>query len=207
MENTEIQDIIGTTPEVDAILKQQYEISEWAEKTFGPSGGHLRRIARALEEAVELLRFACNPSDLAGKDIADECADVYIVLCRVATKLGLRMRMPDPEIYSAEYPGPNASLVSRATFVVTALCQMLMNCNSREQIPEDFSTAIISPKQTRYYEFMQKALQSRLDTIVTQLYWMVKSRGYNLLLSVERKMQVNYAREWNLDGTGHGYHK
>jgi NTP pyrophosphatase (non-canonical NTP hydrolase) len=61
-------------------------ISDWATETFGQSGSDSRVAARALEEMAELLRK--TTAGEAGQAVADECADVVIVLARLAWRNG-----------------------------------------------------------------------------------------------------------------------
>jgi len=65
----------------------QSSISDWATQTFGESGSTLRVAIRANEEMSELLR--CLSVDDCSPKAAEEIADVVIVLCRVATRLGV----------------------------------------------------------------------------------------------------------------------
>lgn len=65
----------------------QQTISEWIEETFGPAGSNARVVARANEEMAELLRDVTI--DDAHPKAAEEIADVFIVLYRVATRLGV----------------------------------------------------------------------------------------------------------------------
>lgn len=68
------------------LKETQLSISEWAEETFGPSGSNARAIARANEEMAELIRHAA--SDDRHSKIAEEIADIVIVLMRVCTRVG-----------------------------------------------------------------------------------------------------------------------
>ena len=61
-------------------------ISEWCEETFGPAHDIARVAARANEEMAELLRAVT--SGKTGHDLVVECADVVIVLARLADKQG-----------------------------------------------------------------------------------------------------------------------
>ena len=61
-------------------------ISEWAVALFGESGSDARVAARALQEMAEL--FTKVTSNKSGKEIAEECADVVIVLARLANRNG-----------------------------------------------------------------------------------------------------------------------
>lgn len=64
----------------------QKSIVEWADETFGLSKSNMRVAARANEEMAELLR-ALSVDD-QNMSALEECADVYIVLCRVVSNLG-----------------------------------------------------------------------------------------------------------------------
>ncbi len=68
------------------MIETQESISKWADDTFGPTSSTMRVAVRANEEMAELLR-ALSVDDFNQKAL-DECADVYIVLCRVVTRLG-----------------------------------------------------------------------------------------------------------------------
>lgn len=67
--------------------EDQASITQWIEETFGPAGSNARVVARANEEMAEVLKSVtiddCHPS------LAEEMADVVIVLYRVATRLGV----------------------------------------------------------------------------------------------------------------------
>ena len=64
----------------------QFQISNWADDTFGPASSNARVAARANEEMAELLR-ALTADDNHPK-ACEEVADVVIVLCRLATRMG-----------------------------------------------------------------------------------------------------------------------
>lgn len=42
--------------------------------------------------------------------------------------------------------------------------------------------------------------------IVIILYQLVERLGKDLLDEIDKKMTINRARKWSLDGSGHGYH-
>lgn len=65
----------------------QESISQWTEETFGTAGSNARVISRANEEMAELLRVVTIDDN--HPDIPEEIADVVIVLCRVATRIGV----------------------------------------------------------------------------------------------------------------------
>ncbi len=61
------------------------DIHAWQVETFGPATSPERAFARCTKEWDELL-LALHESGPA--DVAEECADVAILLCRVAAALG-----------------------------------------------------------------------------------------------------------------------
>jgi hypothetical protein len=56
------------------MIESQESITKWANETFGLSTSNMRVAARANEEMAQ--------------KALDECADVFIVLCRVVSNLG-----------------------------------------------------------------------------------------------------------------------
>lgn len=67
----------------------QESISAWCEQIFGPITSHARIAARANEEMAELLKALT--SDDRHQKAAEEIADVFIVLYRLATRLGVNI--------------------------------------------------------------------------------------------------------------------
>lgn len=47
---------------------------------------------------------------------------------------------------------------------------------------------------------------SEIADVVIVLYSVAELLGVDLHTEVDRKMAINRARRWSLDGTGHGYH-
>jgi hypothetical protein len=50
-----------------------------------------------------------------------------------------------------------------------------------------------------------KAIEEAADVVIC-LYRLVERMGGDLLAEIDRKMQVNLTRKWELDGDGHGRH-
>lgn len=69
--------------------ENQATITRWIEETFGPAGSNARVVARANEEMAELLKDVT--SDDAHPNLANEMADIVIILYRVATRLGVNL--------------------------------------------------------------------------------------------------------------------
>ena len=71
------------------IGERALKITDWAEETFGPAPSVARIAARANEEMAELLRKATMPEGThSAEEIAEEAADITIVLYRVCRVLG-----------------------------------------------------------------------------------------------------------------------
>ncbi|MBP9863409.1 MAG: hypothetical protein KBD62_36020 [Kofleriaceae bacterium] len=51
----------------------------------------------------------------------------------------------------------------------------------------------------------EKALEECADVVIV-LYRLATYLGGSLRMEIDRKMEINRAREWRLDGNGHGYH-
>lgn len=68
-------------------VETQDSITQWATDTFGPASSNARVAARANEEMAELLR--CLTANDTHPKAAEELADVVIVFCRLATRLGV----------------------------------------------------------------------------------------------------------------------
>lgn len=74
---------------VEKVSETTASISKWAEETFGVAGSNARVAARANEEMAELLRKVTSAKDgEADTETAQECADVVIVLHRLAHRCG-----------------------------------------------------------------------------------------------------------------------
>lgn len=72
-------------------IETQVSVTEWVEKTFGPSSSNVRAAARANEEMAELIRgLAMNDND---PKAGEEIADIVIILYRLATRLGVDLHV------------------------------------------------------------------------------------------------------------------
>ncbi|GIL40731.1 nucleotide pyrophosphohydrolase [Roseiterribacter gracilis] len=67
--------------------ESEASIQQWARDAFGPAPNPSRIAARANEEMAELL-MAVNGDALVPAEIASECADIVIMMCRMADRLG-----------------------------------------------------------------------------------------------------------------------
>jgi NTP pyrophosphatase (non-canonical NTP hydrolase) len=71
-------------------METQKTISEWAVKTFGYVTPE-RSISRMLEEVEELKNINLNNERSSFDEISNECADIYITMCQVATTWGFNL--------------------------------------------------------------------------------------------------------------------
>ena len=158
-------------------METQETISAWAEETFGPAGSNLRVAARANEEMAELLRHLS--SDPAHPKAPEEAADVVIVLSRLATRLGCKVP-----------PAPSLRRKCRASlYAVHANANLQKVLEFTEACPRHVDTA--------------KCIEGCFDSLSA----LCERLGTTLQAEIDKKMQVNRARVWKLDGTGHGYHQ
>jgi galactose-1-phosphate uridylyltransferase len=67
-------------------MENQKTISEWGFKTFGYPKDAIVIVKRMLKESNELEEAI--KSDVTYDMIADECADIYIVMCHVFATMG-----------------------------------------------------------------------------------------------------------------------
>ena len=66
----------------------QRTISDWGTKTFGYPKNPKAIINRMIKEVRELEELSCRSDDVDIYKMADECADIYIVMCQVMTTIG-----------------------------------------------------------------------------------------------------------------------
>ena len=163
-------------------------ITEWANSVFGVPKSTLSVLARANLEVAELMyKVAHHECDTIIPGVAVECADVYIVLCRVFTMNQITSIMPW------------ADVILR-TSVPTETHLELTNRILR-QLGACFSTMEMSNPETA-----KRSLQYHLPNLVTDLYMLCKKQFHELPNMVDQKMQINRARQWKIDGNGHGQH-
>lgn len=70
-------------------FENQQSVARWIRDTFGPVPSNARIVSRANEEMAELLRTVTI--DDSSPDLAEEMADVVIVLYRLAERLGVSL--------------------------------------------------------------------------------------------------------------------
>lgn len=157
-------------------------ISQWAEETFGPAASLASIAARALTEMAELVRKVTAPEPDPAK-IVTECADVVIVLARLAHRCG-------GDIFDCWEP--LLTLPKTNYLIGMALNQMAFIQNALLH----WEGSEVDKEQTLdMCRMIQINLSAACRTLQTNL------RG-----AVDAKMTINRGREWVLDGTGHGQH-
>jgi hypothetical protein len=160
----------------------QQTISAWIEETFGPVDNNLRVVARANEEMAEVLR--CISAGRPYDGLGEECADVAICLCRLAARMGFDLSMQSAKL------GPAGELVAvHAASANKAMAEMFLACCLRDDHPriKDFAEDVI---------------------VCLDLAARHELRGFGTLEDeIDKKMAVNRARKWELDGTGCGYQR
>jgi NTP pyrophosphatase (non-canonical NTP hydrolase) len=160
--------------------ESQATICAWADETFGPAASVQRVLGRANEELAELLRKATAGPALDAAAIAEEAADVGIVLCRAARMLG------DEELFACHME--NDADDEPIAWEIAAMASVYLNGGlyTVRRYPAD-------------------ALGS-IQTCFAALTLICSVLGRDLLAEIDRKMAVNRTRAWKRDGTGHGYH-
>lgn len=157
------------------MIETQDSICAWANETFGPVTTTARVVARANEEMAELLRCLTTGADAKAPE---ECADVAIVLCRAAKRLGIILTLDSP-------PAAGRGALPQAAHANISLGYALVNLASDDQHPMVL------------YE---------IRDVVGHLSCCCTALGTSLADAIDAKMKINRARVWKKDGTGHGYH-
>ena len=157
--------------------ENQDSIVAWTNETFGESPNVLRVAARANEEMAELLRAVTAGIGLA--KIAEEAADVAIVLCRVTKRVGL----------TVDFAGPGCSNYG-------SLLRPALQANA--------SLALVMLELDVPVNFQRIAIL--LDDVFMFLREVCVLCGTTLDAAIQAKMAINRGRTWNLDGSGQGYH-
>lgn len=170
-------------------IETQASIVAWAVETFGPADSFRRVVVRACEEVIELQRaisVEAPPSDMA-----IELADIAIVMCRVATmrETDLYIRFAHVHLAPQQF---NPDWYERFYALALAVEERLLTL---KKIPCtcDLGHAL-DPGRIQ------------IEAIGRELRMMSAMCGADIRTSIDTKMAINRAREWTLDGFGHGYH-
>lgn len=161
-------------------------ICEWTDATFGPATDIRRALSRANEEAAELITHLVMP-ELNPAKVAEECADIAIVLCRPARACGDENVMSD--VFSLNF-GASISTYDAAIKVG----DLLLSCLRLSQV-----SVTGAP-------FPNSLVGRLIGNTLIKLAEICAALGFKLSEEIDKKMARNRAREWRLDGSGHGYH-
>jgi NTP pyrophosphatase (non-canonical NTP hydrolase) len=167
------------------LLETRDSISEWADATFGPATRIDRIVARANEEMAELLRAITSPEiDETFAKIPEECADIAIVLMRAARNIG-----EDIDAILKVLPfgdGVSGSIISSAAKANDFMAKLVL---------VSFGIGTSPPLAMNLCGLICLHLSDICIAFDTDL------NG-----EIHKKMNINRAREWKRDNTGHGYH-
>lgn len=175
-----IENGVERSNKVIEMTETQASICEWADATFGEAPDIRRIFSRANEEAAELVTHTVMP-EIDTEKIATECADIAIILCRAA-------RACNTDIYECINfdMDVNGYVYGAAVTVVYQMGITLMYAG-RNDIDYD-------------------VMRNLIGKTIFRLAEICAALGYKLSERIETKMARNRAREWRLDGSGHGYH-
>lgn len=169
-------------------METQKTIVAWAIKTFGDLGTLPKLAARMNTEVAEVLREAAADHVDKGQ-VAVECADVAIVLFRIAEIIGidLRERMADAAERETFAIGPSIWFAAR---------WML-----------DYSTRLVGavPEVDAISPHAQIELAGHARKLGGALWRLSALCGTPLDQAIDRKMKINRARKW-VQGKDSGDH-
>jgi hypothetical protein len=158
----------------------QATICNWAESTFGPATDLARVLARANEELAEGLRAVTTGKPF--EVVAEEVADVAIVLCRAASLVHIELR----RVEDSRRTGPGTTWMALHLF--RKVDRELLDAIEHAEDPAEFAT-----------RFHIRAAYVWLGDLARQL-------GFGLWDRIDAKMAINHDRTWRPDGAGHGCH-
>jgi hypothetical protein len=162
----------------------QETINAWAERMFGEPGSDWRCVARLLEEVAELV-VELSPQAESPKrkiKILGECADCWIVLCRLATRRSVDIIEAEASLGQPTFL-PGASAQDYGAVAVKMTWQLLV------------AVATHAPGVSQTI--------GRLSVTLRNLCYL---HGSNLTSEVNCKMAVNRQRKWAVTADGHSYH-
>lgn len=158
-------------------------ITKWADETFGPAKSITRLMLRGLGEHQELLQAL--EEDDRSKGAIVEAADTTICYSRVGKWLGIDLQDAGREVARRNYGNvSNYYLASKSM--------------THAMIAHNYLCA----------DHLHPSARIELYTVTTILEMLVAKLGYHLWKAVDRKMEVNRARKWEVVGeTGCGFHR
>jgi len=162
-------------------------VTDWANAQFGPDLSIARIGARANLEMGELLALVTRPGSSPDK-IAEECADVLIVLSRAALQMG-----------------------SAVDFVVHVGAGGVLRGLPPAQ-REDAVYKLAMKANMHLAMFMDDIASASgfAGAALTDAWYftclVVHQVGLDPQQAVNAKMVINRARKWRMTGDGHGFH-
>ncbi len=163
------------------MIETQASICAWADATVGPATDNFRIVTRANLEMAELLH-ACSGGAAAEK-IAEEAANVMIVLARLGRNLGLDV----VRLMALHYAWRDGLEVQLCACEASRMLSAVGECLRLRPDGAD-----------RYRDTFIRNIVHNMVTV---------GGGYDRLgAAVDAKMETNRARQWHVDGTGHGSH-
>ena len=159
----------------------QESIAKWAAETFGEVGSNARVAARANEEMAELVLGRAD-GEMSDQELMAECADIAIVLCRLAHRMGFVLRIELSSFNSLNYNDSDDRTVAKAN---SSMSKLLRALTADDNNP---------------------AAQEHANDCMDMLLQLAAFFDFELVREIDKKMAINRKREWRLDLTGHGYH-
>lgn len=166
------------------MIETQGTISKWAMDTFSEPSSDMRVAVRANEEMAELMTEVSKlKPDFAL--IAAECADVAIVLYRLADRLKLDLEVPMRE--AGYYLMPKETN------------PRLLACVANKTMAALLRQMSVDPTASVLIEDLIASVMAGLNHVSARV-------GRSLPDEIDKKMTINRRRKWSKDGSGHGYH-
>jgi hypothetical protein len=160
------------------VAETQQTIDEWARSTFGDAEP-IGIAVRANVEAAELLSaVSCKTPD---SEIAEEVADVAIILLQATARWGVEVHLPPPEYRPDE--AFNVSSIDFASMISFQLSAGIMETLQFGPVPVH-----------------------RFAIIFDVLRMLAARHGKGLLREIEAKMGINRQRTWERTKVGRFQH-
>lgn len=169
-------------------MEDQNSIVAWADATFGKSDDLMRLTVRAHSEVAELLR-AVFASDSADK-ISEECADVMIILYRVAAQMDFNL----DQVKFDDLPSFGQGMLRLEALQVNDSMAVLMR---------RIATLIII---NRTDDPLRNVTLHALRYLAQQLFTICARLTCDLSECVDKKMAINRERRWEKGGDGSHHH-
>jgi NTP pyrophosphatase (non-canonical NTP hydrolase) len=166
------------------VNETQKTISDWAMKTFGMPSSLPSIAARANIELAELIS-AMEKGDTGG--VAEEAADVVIILYRLADRAGITLHMPSDQGALDFNRGCTAAMLN-------SMAQVMYAAQSLEALRIT----------NRGYVMIHDIVS--LDGMVEHLAAIAHDFGEGLQEEINRKMKINRQRKWQVDKHGMAQH-